>query len=84
MRTMNIDASEKEVVLCLDYAELIEICNALHYAEKSGNKRQRFYRLYGNLMLARDLCQYGNIDNFSLKKIQECRNKIEELDAEVK
>ena len=83
MKIMCVSASEKNAVICLTTEDMIEICNALHNAQKIKDiKRSNFYRLYGNLMLVRDLAQHGNLDSFALNSIKECRNTAEKLEDE--
>lgn len=74
MNILSISKTENEVVVRLNADELVRLCNVLYGQEKY--KDNLHYKLYGNLMLARDLCQYGHIDGFCFEKIAECRSKI--------
>ena len=74
MNILNISKKDKEVVVALDADELVRLCNVLYTQEKYDDNLH--YKLYGNLMMARDLCQYGHIDSFCFDRIAECRNKI--------
>lgn len=52
--------------------EIVKLCNSLHYApEKQQN--DIYHKLYSDLLLARDICQYGRIDNWGLAKVVEQR-----------
>lgn len=76
---MNIHSISKEkrnVIVELDANDLAIICNAL-YAQLIENKeKENFLQLYSDAMMARDLCQYGHVDNFCLRNIVKCRNNI--------
>lgn len=74
MEIMNISKKDKEVVLTLNADELVRLCNVLYAQEKYDDNLH--YKLYGDLMIARDLCQYGHIDGFCFERIAECRSKI--------
>ena len=55
--------------------DLVLICNAM-YAQRNDKSKENFLRLYSDMMIARDLCQYGHLDNFALHTIATCRNEI--------
>lgn len=74
MEIMNISKEDKEVVLTLNADELVRLCNVLYAQEKYDDNLH--HKLYGDLMIARDLCQYGHIDGFCFERIAECRSKI--------
>lgn len=73
MQVHNV-SKDKEVVVRLSPDELIKLCNVL-YKAPDDEKNKLYYHLYSELMLARDLCQYGHIDDFSMGCIMEARNK---------
>lgn len=77
---MNIHEISKErgrVVVELSADDLINICNSLYSQFEKNNAR--FLQLYSDMMMIRDLCQYGHIDDFCLGRITECRNIINNL-----
>ena len=74
MEIMNISKEDKEVVLTLNADELVRLCNVLYVQKKYDDNLH--HKLYGDLMIARDLCQYGHIDGFCFERIAECRSKI--------
>lgn len=76
MNIQNIAKEEKEVVLKLSADDLTIICNALYAQMPENQKNERFLQLYSDIMIARDLCQYGHIDNFCLQNVVKCRNGI--------
>lgn len=41
--------------------------------------KARFYTLYADLIMLRDLSQYGHIDAFSFERMLECREKVKQL-----
>lgn len=73
MNILNISTENQNVTVSLSAGELIKICNIL-YSTADKHKDDLYYKLNGELMLIRDLCQYGSVDNFCLKNILECRN----------
>lgn len=79
MTILSVSKEKSEAVIRFDSEELMVLCNALYHETKDGDKRAIYYKLYGDLSLARDLSFYGNIDAFCLDKIVECRNKVKEL-----
>lgn len=77
MQVHNV-SKDKEVVVRLSPDELIKLCNVL-YKAPDDEKNKLYYHLYSELMLARDLCQYGHIDDFSMGCIMEARNKERDI-----
>ena len=72
MNILNIDKSKKEVVVTLSADELIKLCNCMYKTDEK-NQEGIFHNLYGELIIARELSQYGHIDNWALSKIIEQR-----------
>lgn len=74
----NLSKSKREIVVTLDADELVKICNMFCRAqgEKDDKYNEKYDKLYSEMMLARDLCQYGHIDDFCLEKIIEHRKNI--------
>ena len=54
----------------------------MHHANNE-DKNCLFHRLNSELIIARDLCQYGSLDNFALSSIvnsrSNCSNIIEDI-----
>ena len=76
---MNIQSVSKEkrnVVVELDADELVILCNVLHTQMGEQKRKEKTLNLYSDMMLARDICQYGRVDNFCLSNIARCRNSI--------
>ena len=74
---MNIETISKEkgeVLVRLSKDNLVVICNAL-YRQTQENK-ENILQLYSDMMMARDLCQYGHIDDVCLQNIVRCRSGI--------
>lgn len=76
MNIQNISKENKEAVVKLSTDDLTIICNALYAQLPENQKNERFLQLYSDMMIARDLCQYGHIDNFCLQNVVKCRNGI--------
>lgn len=79
MNVREVSKDKREVVAVLEADDLVRICNAIYYAIKSDSiKQDKYAKLYSDLQIARDLCQYGHLDNVSLKRIVKTRQlKVE-------
>lgn len=73
MNIQNISKKDREVTVTLSADELVKICNVL-YGTKDENKNELYFKLYYEMMIARDMCQYGHIDDFCLEHIARARN----------
>lgn len=83
MTIQTISKEDKNVTVELSADDLVMICNALYLHSKEQDlqsKEQKtndhFLQLYSDMMIARDLCQYGHVDNFCLRNVVACRNDI--------
>lgn len=76
MNILNITKNEGSVTAELSADDLVMICNALYAQYEENGCKEKFLELYSDMMLAKDLCQYGHIDSFTLRKIVKCRNQI--------
>lgn len=77
MKIENISKSNEQVTMTLNKDELVLLCNTMYYAEKASVdevKRELFHKVYADLIIAKDLCQYGHIDDFDFKLIMNERN----------
>lgn len=77
MNIQNISKKDSSVTVELTADDLVLICNAM-YAQRNDKSKENFLRLYSDMMIARDFCQYGHLDNFALHTIATCRNEIGE------
>ena len=75
MEMLSISKKDNEAIVRLSSDELVKLSNVLYHAPDS-DRNKLFYKLYGEVMIARDLSQYGHIDGFCFEKIIECRNKL--------
>lgn len=75
MEIINISKNENEAIVRLSSDELVKLANVLYHAPDS-DKNDLYYKLYGEIMLVRDLSQYGHIDGFCFEKISDCREKL--------
>lgn len=73
MRINKIDSVAREVTIELSASELVDICNSMYRDPNRKNDR-----LYADMMLCRDLSQYGHVDNWCLEKIVEQRSAKDE------
>ena len=81
MNIQSISKVNREVTVKLTADDLVIIGNAL---SQSGEKKNNdyFMQLYSDIMMARDLCQYGHVDNFCLHNIVKCRSELSGLLSE--
>lgn len=79
MNIQSISKEKREVTVCLNADELVMLGNIMHLASTHANQKnpsntEKLASLYADIILARDLCQYGHLDNFSLSRIVKNRN----------
>lgn len=77
MNILKIDKEKREAVVVLDSDELVAISNALYEKEKNSIAKESDLRLHSEIIIARDLSQYGGLDNFSISSIVKRRKKVE-------
>lgn len=75
MNILSVSRKENEAVVKLSSDELVKLSNVLYHAPDC-DKNDIYYKLYGDVMLARDLSQYGHIDGFCFERIAKCREKL--------
>lgn len=76
MNIHTISKENKNVTVELTADDLVTICNALYAQSNEKKHNDTFMQLYSNMMMARDLCQYGHIDDFCLHNIVKCRSQF--------
>ena len=83
MKIENISKSEGQVNMTLNKDELVLLCNTMYCVEKAGDddakreaKRELFHKVYADLIIAKDLCLYGRIDDTELNFIMRKRNLL--------
>lgn len=82
MNIQTISKEKKEVMVELTADDLIIICNALYAQSGEERNNNYFMQLYSDMMMTRDLCQYGHVDNFCLHNIVKCRSELRGLLSE--
>ena len=55
---------------------IIFLADEVNGQSKTDKKNEKFLQLYSDMTMARDLCQYGHVDNFCLRNVVACRNDI--------
>ena len=93
MNIKNITKSTNQVNMTLEKDELVMLCNVMYFAEIAGldeTKRKIFHKVYADLIMVTNLCQYGHVDDFAfnlimderkyagLKKFKRLEEKLEE------
>ena len=76
MNIQTISKEKKEVMVELTADDLGIICNALYAQLGEKKHNDTFMQLYSDMMMARDLCQYGLVDDFCLHNIVKCRSRF--------
>ena len=76
MNIENISKEKGEVLVRLSKDDFVGICNALYRQTEEQKNKENIMQLYSDMMMARDLCQYGHIDDFCLQTIVKCRRGI--------
>ena len=79
MNILSVSKEKNEAVVRLTSDDLVKLSNVLYHAPDS-DKNDIYYKLYGDVMLARDLSQYGHIDGFCFDRIATCRKKLKEIE----
>lgn len=82
MRIETVSMERREAILTLDANELVLLCNVLYHLPVE-HRSKPYYLLRSDLMLARDMSQYGRIDNLCLEKIMECRKHLQTAEGEL-
>lgn len=77
MNIQSLSKEERRAIVELNADDLVIICNALYAQFEEKKDKGNFLQLYSDMMIARDLCQYGSLDNFCLRNIVKCRNDVE-------
>lgn len=69
MRINSIE--DKCVQVSMDADELVSLSNMIYEAQqmKNDDLKPKERELYAQIMTARDLCQYGHVDGFTLRHI---------------
>ena len=75
MKIQNISKNDREVTVTLSSDELVKLCNVLYYARDKYDGDNLYHEIKSDLMIARDISQYGNIDDTTLSKIIKERAK---------
>lgn len=75
MEIIQLSKEKKEVTIRLSSDELVKLTNVLYHATDE-DKNNLYYQVHSDLLMARDLCQYGHIDQFCLSEINKCRDQI--------
>lgn len=73
LNIQSISKEKREAVVTLNSDELVLLCNLMYQAPKEYQNRQLTNQLHSEMMIARDLSQYGLIDNFSIGRIVAAR-----------
>lgn len=73
MKLLNLSKEKKNVTVELSADELVLLCNCMYRVDMQNNLTNYGHNLYADMMAARDLCQYGHVDDFCFGQIQKHR-----------
>lgn len=76
MNIKNITKSTNQVNMTLEKDELVMLCNVMYRAKEDGVdeiKSALFHKLYADLIMVTNLCQYGHVDDFAFNLIMDER-----------
>lgn len=79
MNIQDMSKKDREVTVTLSSDELVKLCNILYYARDKYDGDNLYHKIKSELMIARDISQYGNIGDTTLSKIVEERAKAANL-----
>lgn len=79
MRINMVDSTKNEVNITLNSSELVAICNALYRDKELSSK---YNEMYSDFMMAKDLSQYGRVDNWCLMEMVKKRG-LKKDDGEI-
>ena len=79
MNIQNISKNDRDVTVTLSSDELVKLCNVLYHARDKYDGDNLYHEIKSYLMIARDISQYGNIDDTTLSKIIKERVKAANL-----
>lgn len=73
---MNIEKIEHDdcVNVTLDTEEVKCLCEALYGAFYDNEDNPVFRKLYSELIIARDICLYGHLDDFGIASVVSCKD----------
>ena len=76
MNIKNITKSTNQVNMTLEKDELVMLCNVMYRAKEAGVdeiKSALFHKVYADLIMVTNLCQYGHVDDFAFNLIMDER-----------
>ena len=75
MTIESVSKADRSATITLDATELTKLCNTLYKAPED-QRNGIYYRLYNDMMIVKDLTQYGHLDDFRIEKVVKCRSNI--------
>lgn len=82
MNIKNITKSTNQVNMTLEKDELVMLCNVMYRAKEAGIdeiKIALFHKLYADLIMVSNLCQYGHVDDFAFNLIMDERKYAKDI-----
>ena len=81
MNIQSISRDDGKVAVTLSVDELTKLADILSDTDNK-NKDNLYHNLYSDILIAKDLCRYGEIDSKSLSHIIKCRSDAgEKIDS---
>ena len=74
MEILNLSKKDEEIIARLSSDEIMKLSEILSHV-KEDDRDELYYKLFSEILLARDLVNHGRI-LFCLEKISECAEKV--------
>lgn len=75
MTIKSISKEEGMATITIDANELVKLCNVMYKAPED-QKNKLYYKLYAEMIIARDLTQYGHLDSWCIDRVVELRDHL--------
>ena len=82
MQILNLSKEDDEAIIRLDATELTTLCNSLYYCRKEMLKNEIYHKIFGDLLVARNLLSYGHIDDFAFDRIARQRQYLRKIERD--
>lgn len=82
MQFLNISKEKQEVVVRLDTNELVVLSNVLYQAKRQMIDNEVYHKIYSDIILARNLASYGQIDEHVLDVMSTQRRYVKKIHKE--
>ena len=82
MDFLNISKEKQEVIVRLHKNELVGLSNVLYMVNRQMIDDEVYHKIYGDIILARNLASYGHIDEHVLDIMSTQRRYVKKINKE--